>query len=118
MARRTSFSALPKLEGAKIPQHAHGCTQCGWRYMDSCQEKTTDGLCSHCRTGQPYGQEAENRRPRPCCPLYVKLVVEAEIKIRYRLGGACTWWMCQHCYRTHPFKPTHEHVLIPGTRVV
>jgi hypothetical protein len=87
--------------------HAHGCARCGVRYEDACDARAVDGLCVGCRGGRPWQLLIDGRRPRKCCITGSRPATKDERK-RYRLAGACAWFICVGdggCRRTHPFDP-------------
>lgn len=100
---RVNYQAV-KVE-KKIPAfHAHGCLQCGQRYMDSCDMGSENGRCHSCRTGKASPLDS-GRRPMACCRTESRLIDSPAILARYLLGGPGPWFLCQACHRTHPFDP-------------
>lgn len=85
-------------------RHAHGCTACGRRYTDACQEPLVNRTCS-CVTGHARSQWDRDSDPQDCCRLYSQPVVNTETLARYALGGDEPWFQCQTCFRTHPRDP-------------
>lgn len=93
---------------ARFPSgpHAHGCPRCHTRYMDLCTDLGSDALCLQCRAGKHAGWQEliDNREPKDCCRFNARLARKEELP-KYHLAGACTWWLCPTCQRTHPYPP-------------
>lgn len=89
--------------------HAHGCSngRCRQRYMDACLEPNEDGLCHDCRGTASRPLWVTNSDPVDCCREHSRLATKDELD-GYALAGACTWYRCRKCSRTHPFNPIRE----------
>lgn len=92
-----------KLKGV----HAHGCTNCHWRYEDACSDPLTNQICVECRSGLPGFIDLKvSRRPQACCRENSRLATIEEME-KYNLGGSAPWYFCPParggCARTHPY---------------
>lgn len=83
--------------------HAHGCSGCGERYDDVCDEPNSNELCRRCQGFGVWELLRQNRLPRDCCFLHSRLATKDELK-SYRLSTACDWFRCRVCARTFPFR--------------
>jgi hypothetical protein len=82
--------------------HAHGCIQCGSRYMDSCTTSEKNGTCYPCRSGVPNTFLTQGYLPIECCPSNIRRVFDPDELLRYRLAGPGPWFICRSCQRTFP----------------
>lgn len=112
MARQTSSKGLPpppKVDAAGMHKvaiyHAHGCTECGRRYTDSCQSTAVNGRCYGCRTGRSRSKWDQDFDPILCCRTDSALIKDKETLSRYNLAGPGPWYRCKTCSRTHPYRP-------------
>ncbi len=112
--RRASVRQQPVARVAKqqVPlYHAHGCDQCGRRFMDSCARPLEPRSCVTCRLGQEPSVTDMNRLPRSCCVETSRLITDVDTLSKYGLAGHTPWFQCvgaNGCYRTHPFDPTKD----------
>lgn len=91
----------------KIPNyHAHGCRQCGRRYMDTCKTPLENGVCmSPCTNGLEPPLWDRDKSPADCCRANSRLTTDNAVLNSYALGGPGPWFQCATCKRTHPFDP-------------
>ena len=91
--------------------HAHGCKTCRTRYMDNCNNRGVNDLCTACRgTGVPWQLLIDNAAPRPCCeedsrPVPKDKAGTSDLHRRYQLAGDAPWFLCNTCARTQIYDP-------------
>ena len=87
--------------------HYHGCDRCRGRYSCSCDMPGVDTTCGQCRGGHTekgLSTWQAATAPRDCCREQARTATNRE-RETYKLAGPGPWWVCTHCWRTHPKNP-------------
>lgn len=99
---------MAKKRATRSDLHYHGCSLCGRRYPDGCDQPDENRACQTCRS-ERLSIHHIGLEPKDCCRENSKPASKDEAK-HYRLRGSGRWWICRTCYRQFGFNPGSTHV--------